>query len=173
MNDYFFNTRIKVSEEFILNVRNFVRNSQEADWKNVLQMTLLLLPKTLFESEPLLMKIINHFGTEKRLAVYKTSANTSYHWHRDASRFSCLNILLDGYDSLCMFANDPVDGMMHNLVKVNYEPNNVHLLNVTKLHTVMNFDNDRYLLSIGIPPPSTFEQVRNFIQEEIVDTNAK
>lgn len=150
-----------------------MKNSQDSDWKDVLQMTLLLLPKTLFEQELALMKIINRFDAGNRLAVYKTSPNTSYHWHRDSSRFTCLNILIDGYDSLCMFAKTPVNGMMHDLVKLNYEPNNVHLLNVSQLHTVFNFNNDRHLLSIGIPSPNTFEQVRNFIQEEIVDTNTK
>lgn len=173
MDNYFFDTKIKVSPEFINKVRNYIKNSSEEDWKQVLQMTLLLLPKEMFESEPALMKIIKRFGSEKRLAVYKTVPNSSYHWHRDFSRLASLNILIEGYDSLCMFAKDPVNGMMHDLKTLVYEPSNVHLLNVSQLHTVINFDNVRYLLSIGIPMPTTFEEVRTYVQQEIVDTNTK
>ena len=169
MNEYFFDTGVSVSTDFIDSIKEYIAQSKESDWKIVLQMTLLLLPVELFKTSPELMKIITKFGAENKLAVYKTAPNTSYHWHKDSCRLACLNILIDGYDSMCLYATPPVNGMMSNLKKLGYRQNSVFLLNVNQLHSVINFDNDRYLLSIGIPVPNTYTDVKKFIQEEILD----
>lgn len=173
MSDYFFDTGIDVSPAFVESVKDLVSKSKEEDWEKVLQMTLLLLPTELFETEPALMSIIDKFGSHNRLAVYKTSANTSYNWHRDISRFTCLNVLLDGYDSLCLFAQPPDQGMMYDMQKLDYQPNRVYLLNVTQLHSVINFSTERHLLSIGVPPPTRFDDVQSFIETEILDKKTK
>lgn len=169
MNEYFFDTGVTVSTDFIDTIKQYIKESSEADWKLVLQMTLLILPMELFESSPELTKIIKKFGAEKKLAVYKTKPNSSYHWHKDSGRLACLNILIDGYDSMCLYATPPVNGMMYDLKRLDYKQNGVFLLNVNQLHSVINFDNDRYLLSIGIPVPNTYTDVKKFIQEEILD----
>ena len=173
MNEYFFDTGVSVSTDFIDSIKEYIAQSKESDWKIVLQMTLLLLPVELFKTSPELMKIITKFGAENRLAVYKTAPNTSYHWHKDISRFTCLNVLLDGYDSLCLFAQPPDQGMMYDMQKLDYQPNRVYLLNVTQLHSVINFSTERHLLSIGVPPPTRFDDVQSFIETEILDKKTK
>lgn len=173
MSDYFFDTDITVSDSFIDSVKKFVAESSEDDWKNHLQMTLLTLPLELFKDEPELLEIIDRFGAQNRLAVYKTTANSSYHWHKDATRHACLNVLLDGYDSLCLFSQAPVNGMMYELEKLDYVENKVFLLDVSKLHTVINFNNERHLLSIGIPRPTTYGVVKAFVEEKFLDKKTK
>lgn len=173
MSNYFFDTGINVSHAFIESVKDVVAKSTENDWQLIREMTLILLPKEMFETEPKLMSIIEQFGSHKRLAVYKTGANTSYTWHRDSARLACLNILLDGYDSMCLFAQPPKQGMMHDLQKLDYQPNRVYLLNVSQLHSVINFSTERHLLSIGVPPPTRFDDVRSFIETEVLDKKTK
>lgn len=167
MHNFFIDASITVSNEFINKVKNYINSATSEDWESVIEMTLLKLPLEFFETEPALIRIIKEFKAEERLSVYKTSANTSYFWHRDKIRAACFNILLEGYDSMCLFANSPIDGMMSDLTKLPYEPNKVFLLNVSQLHTVLNFSQDRYLLSIGIPRPTTFNDVSEYIKNNI------
>jgi hypothetical protein len=167
MHDFFCDTNIKLSDEFISKIKNYIQLAKDDDWKSVIEMNLLQVPKEFFETEPVLMKIIKEFKAETRLSVYKTSANTSYFWHRDKIRAACLNVLLEGYDSMCLFAKAPDAGMMQDLTKLPYEPGKVFLLNVSHLHTVLNFSQDRYLLSIGIPRPASFKDVSDYINKEV------
>lgn len=164
VNNYFLDTGITVTDNFLIKIKKLIDESKPEDWIIILQMTLLPVPESFFDTEPALKKIIDKFDSSKRLAIYKTSANTVYHWHRDSIRNASLNILIDGYDSMCMFANAPVNGMMSDLKILNYVPGHVHLLNVSQLHTVINFNSERYLLSIGVPFPATFEDVKQFIE---------
>jgi ACS family hexuronate transporter-like MFS transporter len=69
-------------------------------------MRCLLLTIDDFKSEPNLIKFIEKFGCHKKLAIYKFNPNTCYKWHIDhQGRKCCINMLIDGYDSLTMFGS--------------------------------------------------------------------
>lgn len=165
MNDFFFETGITVSDSFVDSLNAFIKESRQDEWQNLHNLTALCIPLRLFETEPLLYKVISKFGAGTRLSVFRTNPCEVYNWHIDATRNICLNILLDGYDSMTLFANRSIYSVMTDLTKVPYIRKKVFLLNVQKNHTVLNFNNVRYLLSIGIPKPTDFQDVKNYINE--------
>lgn len=140
-----------------------VINTPEDKWKNVLEMSLLLLSIDDFSYDNDLMKLIDHFGCHKKLAIYRYKANFCYAWHMDLIRNAALNLQLTGVDSFCIFGEMYEQRKYQNIEKLVYQENSYYLLNVAKNHTVFNFDNDRYLLSIGFPIPNTFEEVKDYL----------
>jgi len=123
-----------------------------------------MLNITDFDSEPKLVKLINDFDCHSKLAIYRFFPNTCYNWHIDHNgRKSSINMLIDGYDSLTMFGVPSVNGRFTNITPLVYKPNRYVLLNVHKFHTIFNFSEHRYLLSIGIPSPTTYDQVKQYI----------
>ena len=165
MNNFFFDTGITVSESFVESLNNFIKDSDHDRWQSINNLTVMGLSPCLFETEPLIYKIINKFEAGSRLSVFRTNPCEVYNWHTDAMRNTCLNILLDGYDSMTLFANRSIYGVMTDLTKVPYVRKKVFLLDVQKNHTVLNFNNTRHLLSIGIPKPAEFQDVKNYINE--------
>lgn len=165
MNCFFHDTGIDVSGNFIEEVKTFIHNKTIEDWKHILNMKLLPIPVSMVEKEDKLLKIVKKYNAEVRIAIYDTEPNTAFHWHTDKSRYASLNILIDGWDSKCLFSDNEYKGMRSNLVELHYEKNRVYLLNVTKEHCVLNFNNPRFMFSIGIPMPATFDEVKEFIQQ--------
>jgi hypothetical protein len=165
MHNFFYDTYIDVADDFIEQVKNFIDKKSIEDWKHILNMKLLPVPLSMLEKEDKLLKIVKKYKAEVRLAIYDTEPNTAFHWHTDKSRYASLNILIDGWDSKCLFSQNEYRGMRSNLVELHYEKNRVYLLDVTKEHCVLNFNNPRYMFSIGIPVPATFDEVKEFIQQ--------
>jgi hypothetical protein len=165
MNNFFFDTGITVSESFLESLNNFIKKSDHDRWQSINNLTVMSLPIKLFETETVLNSVVNKFGAGSRLSVFRTNPYEVYSWHTDYLRNTCLNILLDGYDSMTLFANNRASGVMTDLITVPYSSKKVFLLNVQKNHTVLNFNNVRYLLSIGIPKPADFQDVKNYINE--------
>lgn len=166
MNNFFYPTAITVSDKLISRAVDKINAAQEEDWKIVLQMTLIQLPLEFFNEDPELYDIIKILGAEGRIAVYKTPPNTSYFWHKDSTRNASINILLSGYDSMTLYAKSPSNGMMSDLTILPYKEKKVFLLNTQELHTVMNFSETRYILSVGIPRPTTFEEAKQLISSK-------
>ncbi len=168
MNDFFFKINLPASDYLIGSCLQLIKDSKEEDWKTFLEMTLIQPPLDFFKEDPILEELIKNFGAEKRIAIYKTNTNSSYQWHVDRIRNAAINLLLDGFDSVTLFADKPINGMLSNVSSVDYSGNTPVLLNTKKLHTVINFSKVRYLLSIGIPEPASFEDVKKFIENLIV-----
>lgn len=145
---------------------NRIAESSEDDWKTIIEMNCLLLTIDDFKTDPNLVKLIEHTKCQHKLAIYRFKPNTCYKWHIDhAGRNCCINMLLDGYDSLTLFGTPSINGQMINITKLVYEPNKYVLLDVHKFHTVFNFSEYRYLLSIGIPSSISYEEAKQYIIE--------
>lgn len=145
-------------------LRNRIKLAKEEDWVDIIEMSCLLLTLDDFKTEPKLVDLINTMNCHNKLAIYRFKPNTCYKWHIDhAGRNSCINMLIDGYDSLTMFGTPTKNGRFENITKVNYETNKYVLLNVHKFHIVFNFSEDRYILSIGIPSPITYNDAKQYI----------
>ena len=98
--------------------------------------------------------------------IFKIDPNIEYHWHTDAARSCTVNMLIDDYDSRTMFSSSPKFNEIMEITELKYLPSTMYILDVTKLHSVINFNNDRYLLSLTFPQSCTFEQVRDFCISE-------
>ena len=159
--EYFY--RLNVDSKISQRVMEKVKSSQESDWKKIIEMTLLKLSIDDFADDPKIVEIINRFGCEERLSVYKSVPNTCYGWHSDAIRNASMNMLLAGWDSQCVFGDMKALREINNIKILKYEPNRYFLMNVSKFHTVFNFNNPRYMLSIGFPKPTVFSEAKHFI----------
>ena len=156
--------RLQTTSTLTQHLRDIIALSSEDDWEDIIEMRCLLLTIDDFKSEPNLIKFIEKFGCHKKLAVYKFNPNTCYKWHIDhQGRKCCINMLIDGYDSLTMFGTPATNGRIVNITKLVYERDKYTLLNVHKFHTIFNFNEHRYLLSIGVPTPATYDEVKQYI----------
>lgn len=105
-----------------------------------------------------------HCDENQKISVLKFDANSCYTWHTDGIRSCAINMLLTGYDSLTLFGKR--DSMFYkNLERLTYVPNRYFFLDTSKSHTVLNFSEDRYIVSIGIAQEYSREMVREFIRE--------
>ena len=90
------------------------------------------------------------------LGIIKLEENTYYDWHVDTDRGVGLNLLLNNWDkSHCMFNRALKRGksLEHgnvngNFTELKYEPQTYYLFNTQVAHTVYNFKDTRYLLSV-------------------------
>lgn len=146
---------------------NKIHATEESKWNDFLDMSLFSISIEDFALEPKLTKLINAFDCHKKLAIYRYKPNFCYQWHIDSIRNCALNLQLIGSDSFCIFGEFFEARKLKNLEKLLYKEQTYYLLNVNKHHSVFNFNNDRYLLSIGFPKPHTFADVKQYL----VDNN--
>jgi len=145
-------------------LRTKIIESKESDWQIIIEMDTLLLTIDDFKTEPSLVKFIETMNCQNKLAIYRFKPNTCYKWHIDhPGRNCCVNMLIDGYDSLTMFGVPIGHGKFAQITKLVYEPNKYVLLDVHKFHIVFNFSEHRYLLSIGVPSPTAYEETKQYL----------
>jgi hypothetical protein len=155
---------LESTSTLINHLRNRIAEATEDDWQLIIEMNCLLLTIDDFKTEPKLIEFIEHMNCQQKLAIYRFKPNTCYKWHIDhAGRNCCINMLIDGYDSLTMFGVPAMHGQFVNITKLIYKPNKYVLLDVHKFHTVFNFSEDRYLLSIGVPSPTTYNETKQYL----------
>lgn len=156
--------RLKSVSTLTHHMRGIISKSTESDWKDIIEMNCLLLTIDDFKTEPDLVKFIEYFGCHQKLAIYRFKPNTCYKWHIDhQGRNCCINMLIDGYDSLTMFGTPSANGRMVDVTKLVYEQDKYALLNVHKFHTIFNFSEYRYLLSIGVPSSASYDEVKQYL----------
>jgi hypothetical protein len=108
--------------------------------------------------DPLLAKVM---GKHKfQAAIIRMEANTCYRWHVDTDRVLALNMLLSNHTkSYCTF-KEPADEVNHPILRLNYKPDTYYLFNTKQYHSVLNFDEPRYLFSTQFDDPNlTYQDV--------------
>ena len=164
--NYFY--KLNLNSVIVNSVKDFIYNSKESDWHIFLEQDILLLPEDIFKSDNQIYQLIKHFGCEKRLGIYRFQPNFSYGWHTDLIRHVAVNMLIDGWNSKTYFSKASKIRLNTNLQEVPYEENKYILMNVKELHSVFNLDNLRYVISIGIPPPATFQDVSQYVKDTLM-----
>jgi len=87
--------------------------------------------------------------------IIELPRNTCYNWHRDSSRGVCINMLVNfNGHSHCLFAPDRIEPtaegaeVTHGFIELKYEPYKRYVFNNQVDHMVINFNEDRYLLTL-------------------------
>ena len=91
-----------------------------------------------------------------KAGIIKIDENTYYDWHIDTDRGVGLNMLLNNWDtSHCLFnpkiqrgESVEIDNMTDKFIELKYKPNTYYLFNTQMTHSVYNFKDTRYLLTI-------------------------
>lgn len=155
---------LNITSNIVSHIKNKIQTSSQSDWYDFLDQSILNLELSDFNDDPQIIKIINDIGDANRLSVFRNEPNTCYSWHRDSIRNSAINILIDGFDSMCVFGELAPNKKFTNTMKLSHLPATYYLMNVKKFHTVYNFNNQRYILSLGIPDKS-FTDVKEYLKE--------
>lgn len=167
MHNFFYNLSYTVPVGLVDTLMEFINNAQPEDWKILYEFERLSVPESILTVDPVLHDIVQHFGSSKRIGIFRYPPNYAYKWHTDPARDASINLLLTGYDSLCLFGDGLVNGGIENVTELLYEKHTPVILNTSKHHTIINFSEKRYLLSIGITKPSTFEDVVDYALNRI------
>jgi hypothetical protein len=158
-------TELNIESNVSQRILDKVDTIDESKWINHLEQNIYLLDIKDFESDPDIVEIINRFGSVKRLCLFRLPPKICYSWHTDAKRQASINMLIKGFNSICVFGTESIEKKFINLDKIEHKKNRYYLMNVKESHTVFNFDQERYVISISIPDTS-YNDVRNYLLEK-------
>ena len=117
-------------------------------------------PVELFNNNPKLSEVITKYNL--RSNIFTMEPNTTYNWHRDATRYAAFNCLLgDDPDYLTVFASDSesTKPMYFSSERLVYEKNRFYLLNTQVPHLVVNYSNNyRSVLTLGVHAETRLNQ---------------
>lgn len=156
--------RLNVNSNSSNHIKNKIHTADSSGWADFLEQSILTLKLEDLKDDPKIVQLIKDIGDVNRIAVYRNKPNTCYGWHFDAIRLSAINMLIEGFDSMCVFGNQQPQRQYTDVSIIKHQPNTYYLLNVKKHHTVYNFNNQRYILSLGIPKKS-FAEVKEYLKE--------
>ena len=83
----------------------------------------------------------------KQLGILQVFPNTVYDWHVELHRLSSINMLIKHKHSHCLFG-ELKDEHHINVLELIYQPQTYYLLNTKKYHSVLNFEESRYMFSL-------------------------
>ena len=108
-----------------------------------------------------------------KAGIIKLEANTYYDWHIDTDRGVGVNMLLNNWDgSHCMFnpdlkrgTNVALGNVKGKFIELKYKPQKYYLFNAQVAHTVYNFEETRYLLSVDFEEDRTKLSYKQLLKE--------
>ena len=87
--------------------------------------------------------------------ILRSDPYTCYDWHVDTLRKVGINLLINtDVRSACLFSRNKQQ-IVFDIEELKYQPNTYYLFNTQILHSVYNFENTRYLLSVEFIKDST------------------
>lgn len=149
-NNYY--RQLNVTSNICIDLMDKIKETPESAWGTKLEQNLIPLTIDDFQKDPKIYQFIKDIGDTTRLSIFRFFGNECYNWHIDAIRSSALNMVIAGFDSMCIFGTIDVNRRFSNIRRLQHEPNQYYLMDVKQMHTVYNFGNDtRYILSLGMP----------------------
>ena len=164
MHDYYY--PLKKSYDLANRLLACVDRADESQWYPMFEQNVLSITMEDLASEPKLVEFVKHFKCAHKLSIFQYAPMFNCGWHKDIPRNCSLNMLLIGHSSsITMFGHQDTPRNFSNIQLVPYQSNHFILMNTKQFHSVLNFSTVRYLLSIGIPLPYSYQQVLQYVQE--------
>lgn len=125
----------------IINSNNFL--------SEILGWSAAIIPTKIWKSD-LVLKIINNTYPIRNVGVLKIDPWKNYKWHVDTYRLVSINMLLStNHTSHTLFSNNYRNGKDQiDICELEYEPKTFYVFNTREYHTVINFEKERYMLSV-------------------------
>jgi hypothetical protein len=158
-------TQLNIKSTISQKILDKIDHIAESEWIQYLEQSIYLLDIKDFHLDPDIFDIINKFGSEKKLCLFRLPPKICYSWHRDAKRQASINMLIKGFNSICVFGTESIEKKYINLEKIEHEKDRYYLMNVKESHSVFNFDQERYVVSISIPD-TPYSVVRDYLIEK-------
>ena len=124
----------------------------QTNWVSYYNFEAMQVPSEVLGQDNFLKKLSGYKGGILRLKPY-----TCYNWHADTDRLSGVNMLLSSGKSHCLFGSN--DAVSFPFVELKYEPSIYYAFNTQVPHTVLNFEETRYIFSIEFDKPTTYAQL--------------
>lgn len=154
----------KASEEFILGIKKVIDSSPL--WEISYQFHRTYIPMSVLKIDPFVFGIVSNFNSYMRASIFRFDINTAVPWHTDIPRNCAVNMLVSGLDSLCLFAEDSKEGaILENVTSLEYEPRLFYAFNAEKKHSIINFSETRYLVSLGLPPEVRYNNLVSYMEK--------
>ena len=103
--------------------------------------------------------------------IYSSKNNSKYDWHVDTSRGVCVNMLLNDVESKCLFSIEQGE-ITRTFKELKYKPETYYLFNNQVEHTVINFTQNRYLMSVEFEEGKDVLTFNNLLKEIIWAKNS-
>ena len=128
------------------------------------------LPYHAFEIKPVSQEVLDQDDFYRRLArrfpfeaaILKIRPNICYKWHHDTNRLATVNLLVMSGHSHCIFETDNLRTTC-SITELEYKPRTRYLFNCAVRHEVINFDQDRYTLSLEFKVRHAYQEIRNWL----------
>jgi len=144
--------QLNINSNISTHLKNKIAETPENYWTTTLEQNLIRLTVEDFELNPKIVQLISDIGDVTRLAIYRFFGKECYNWHTDSIRLISINMLISGFDSMCIFGIPTVNRRFTKVSRLQHEPDQYYLMNVKQMHTVYNFGLEtRYVLSLGLP----------------------
>ena len=124
------------------------------------------LSEQVYLEEPLLNNINSKYKISG-CSIIKLDPFRCYKWHQDAQRGVSINLLLSPESrSTVLFGNSVLDSEdQFEITEFEYEPNYFYLFNTQAMHTVINYEQPRYLFSLQFEQDKHLLTFSNFVYE--------
>jgi hypothetical protein len=144
----------------------FNNNKHSLEYVNYYGFALSQLPEQVYLEEPLL----NDINSEYKISgcsIIKLDPFRCYKWHQDAQRGVSINLLLSPESrSTVLFGNSVLDSEdQFEIAEFQYEANYFYLFNTQAMHTVINYEQPRYLFSLEFEQDKHSLTFSNFVYE--------
>lgn len=124
---------------------NFKKLTRLNNWIEHIGFSAIDIDKRIWSLEPLLNTIDQQFKI-KSCGILRIEPFTIYDWHKDTNRGLTINMLLKEVPSHSVFGFKKDDYNTH-FVELNYVLKKFYLFNTQHLHSVINFEEYRYVFS--------------------------
>lgn len=120
------------------------------------------LPLEVILTDPILQQVHKRHKIQHG-AIIKIEPNRCYNWHQDAERGVSINLLLSHSDSFVLFGNTSQDSEDQiDIIRLDYDVGYFYKFNNQFMHSVINFNEPRYLFSLEFEQDKTFLTYENF-----------
>ena len=115
------------------------------NWQNYYNFQATQIPDEILSKDPVLVDLV--YKHPYMAGIIQLSPYVCYDWHTDTRRGVGVNMLLTPeIKSSCLFAKG--EGVQFKFEELPYKPDTYYLFNTQVRHTVINFDQPRYLFTI-------------------------
>lgn len=165
MDKFFNHLDYQVTDALMGALRNRIETASESEWGSLFNFERLLVHWDLMKLDPVLNDLVDKYAAWQRLSIFRSKPNSVYDWHIDGSRNASVNVLISHTNSLCLYATANPYGPHTELTVLEYKDKTPCVLNTKKMHSILNFEGYRYILSIGIPPIYTYDDVISYLKQ--------